>query len=328
MKPTLLSVVIPVYNEEKSIPDLFRRLQSALGRTEYGWEVIFVDDGSTDGTGRILDGLYECCREAGVIHFRRNFGKAAALAAGFKAAQGEIVVTMDGDLQDQPEEIPAMIVKLGEGYDLVSGWKYPRRDPWRRRLASRIYNRITCLVSGLHLHDMNCGFKVYRREVTGQLNLYGELHRYIPVIAHHAGFRVGEMKVSHQPRAFGTSKYGIWRFFSGFFDLFTVLMLTRYGGKPLHIFGLTGLAASLAGGGITAYLIVLRIFGEYLTGQPQYLSNRPVFYFALSLLIVGVQIIFFGLLAEMIAHSRNPETFYNVRSVKLHSPAGQAGAQP
>lgn len=306
-----VSILLPLYNEKDSIVELYERIRDVMQPLEPRFEILFVDDGSTDGSAVLMDRVFASDHRVRILRFRRNFGKAAALAAGFAAARGEIIVTLDGDLQDLPEEIPRFLEKIDEGADLVSGWKYPRRDPIGRRLASRCYNLVTRLVSGVPLHDMNCGFKAYRREVAQSLKLYGELHRYIPLIAHSFGFRIAELKVTHAPRLHGRSKYGWWRFFSGFFDLFTVLMLTRYSARPLHIFGMVGFLASLAGGALTLYLLVMRLFGQYL-------SNRPLFYFALSILIVGVQMVFFGLLAEMLAHSRNVETYYSIREFLRH----------
>jgi glycosyltransferase involved in cell wall biosynthesis len=300
--PCRLTILLPIFNEKDSLEELHQRITAVLQAEPDGYEILFVDDGSTDGSAAVLDGLFDADPRTQVIHLRRNFGKAAALAAGFAAARGGIIVTMDADLQDLPEEIPRFLAKIAEGHDLVSGWKYPRRDPIGRRLASRCYNLATRLISGVPLHDMNCGFKAYRREVAQSLKLYGELHRYIPLIAESYGFRLAELKIAHAPRLHGRSKYGWWRFFSGFFDLFTVMMLTRYGARPLHIFGLVGFLSVLVGGGLTVYLVILRLFGQYL-------SNRPLFYLALSILIVGVQMVFFGLLAEMLAHSRDVETY-------------------
>ncbi|NLI47368.1 MAG: glycosyltransferase family 2 protein [Acidobacteria bacterium] len=308
-----VSILIPVYNEKESFPELHRRLVTVMA--EYGapFEIIYVNDGSTDGSAEVLDACFAGDARVQVIHFRRNFGKAAALSAGFSIARGVELITLDADLQDLPEEIPRFLDKLHEGYDLISGWKHPRRDPLSRRLASRIYNRVTRFLSGVPLHDMNCGFKAFSREASRSLRLYGELHRYIPVIVHSKGFRVGEIQIAHHPRRFGRSKYGLWRFISGFFDLITVLMLTRFISRPLHVFGLIGSLAVLAGGGTSLYLIISRLFGEFL-------SNRPLFYLALSVLIVGVQLVFFGLLAEMIAHSRNTEAHYSIREHKHHQP--------
>jgi len=307
------SVVIPVFNEAEALVPLHGQLVETLSRLDGDFELVFVNDGSTDGTAAILDELFAADARLQVLHLRRNFGKAAALSAGFSVCRGEIIITMDGDLQDLPEEIPRFLEKLEDEYDLVSGWKYPRRDPLRRRLASRCYNLVTRWTTGVQLHDINCGFKAYRREVITNLKLYGELHRYIPVLAFSQGFRVGEIKVTHRNRPFGKSKYGLWRFLSGFFDLVTILMLTRFSARPLHVFGMIGFLATLLGSGITLYLLVLRMFGTYL-------SNRPLFYFGLTILSVGIQMVFFGLLAEMIAHSRSAETFYSVRRHLSRSP--------
>lgn len=315
-----ITLIVPVYNEQDSIAEMLRRLKQVMQEVGSTFEIVFIDDGCTDGSAALLDEIFEQDPAVQVIHLRRNFGKAAALAAGFKEARGEILVTIDGDLQDTPEEIPLLLQKISEGYDLVSGWKFPRRDPLRRRLASKLFNIVVRMMTGISLHDMNSGFKAYRREVTDQLNLYGELHRYIPVIAHSYGFRITEVKTTHAPRRFGSSKYGLWRFFSGFFDLFTVLMLTRFGARPLHIFGMIGFITTLIGLVTTLYLVLMRLFGNYL-------SNRPLFYFSLSTLIVGVQVVFFGLLAEMLAHSRGAETFYSIRSTKTHHPRPTADTQ-
>jgi len=308
-----VSILIPVYNEKESLPELHQRLVTVMVEQGDPFEIIYVNDGSIDGSADVLDACFAGDARVQVIHFRKNFGKAAALSAGFSIARGVELVTLDADLQDLPEEIPRFLDKLHEGYDLVSGWKYPRRDPLSRRLASRIYNRVTRFLSRVPLHDMNCGFKAFSREATHSLRLYGELHRYIPVIVHSKGFQVGEIQIAHHPRRFGSSKYGLWRFISGFFDLITVLMLTRFMSRPLHVFGLIGSLAVLAGGATSLYLIISRLFGEYL-------SNRPLFYLALSVLIVGVQLVFFGLLAEMIAHSRDTEAHYSIREHKRHQP--------
>ncbi len=304
-----LSIVIPVYNEEKSLVELFNRIKNVLSKLVIEYEVIFVDDGSDDNSLRILLELYENNKNLmKVIEFRRNFGKAAALQAGFKEASGDIIITMDSDLQDLPEEIPKFLEKIDEGYDVVSGWKYPRKDPISKTFPSRIFNFITSIVSGIRLHDFNCGFKCYRSYTLKNLKLYGELHRYIPVILNSYGYKITEVKIKHKPRKYGKSKYGFKRFFSGFFDLFTILMLTKFRSNPLHIFGFFGALLTLLGGITSAYLIVERLMGKYL-------SNRPLFYFSLSITIVGLQIFFFGLLAEMIANIKRDETHYSIKKI-------------
>ena len=240
---TLLTLVIPAYNEAESLPDLLENIHATLQMPGYHVaEVIFINDGSTDATADVLDILSaEAELPVHVIHFRRNRGKAEALTVGFQYATGDLVITMDADLQDDPAEIPKLIETLEEGgYGLVSGWKYPRKDPFEKRVFSFVFNRITATFTGVKLHDMNCGFKAYRAEVVKDLHLYGDLHRYIPILAHAAGYPVGEVKIKHHPRRFGVSKYGLKRIPKGFFDLVTVLFLTRYKKRPMHFFAGVG----------------------------------------------------------------------------------------
>jgi glycosyltransferase involved in cell wall biosynthesis len=219
----MISIVVPVHNEEENVGPLLAELAETLQPTAQAWEAIFVDDGSTDATFAALTRLHAANHNVRVVRLRRNFGKAAALSAGFTEAAGDTIVTIDGDLQDDPAEIPRLLAKLDEGFDLVSGWKAKRQDPWTRRIPSKIFNRVAGFVSGIRLHDMNSGFKAYRPEVVRGLRLYGELHRYIPVIAHYRGFRVAEIPVNHRPRLKGRSKYGVWnRLFRGLYDLFGV----------------------------------------------------------------------------------------------------------
>ena len=237
----VISVVVPVHDEERSVALLYDELRAALEPLAAPWEAIFVDDGSTDGTFSALTRLHNSEQNVRVVRLRRNFGKAAALVAGFDQAHGEIVVTIDGDLQDDPAEIPRLLAKLDEGFDLVTGWKTHRRDPISRRLLSRIFNRVTSAFSGVRLHDMNCGLKAYRAEVVHGLRLYGELHRFIPVLAHYRGFRIAELPVNHRPREHGRSRYGVERYLRGFLDLLTVSFIGRYRHRPLHLFGGFGL---------------------------------------------------------------------------------------
>ena len=252
----LLSFVIPAYNEAESLPVLLANLHATVKTQRYVVEIIFINDGSTDDTAEMLDILSEQSPlHVHVIHFKRNRGKAEALTAGFQHATGDIVITMDADLQDDPAEIPKLIEPLEKGnYGLVSGWKYPRKDPFEKRAFSFVFNRVTAMLTGVKLHDMNCGFKAYRAEVVKNLHLYGDLHRYIPILVHAAGFSVGEVKVKHHPRRFGKSKYGLKRIPKGFFDLLTVLFLTRYRKRPMHffagigsLFAVTGIAGLLTG---------------------------------------------------------------------------------
>jgi glycosyltransferase involved in cell wall biosynthesis len=300
------SVVVPLYNEEESLEELHRRLTLVLQPVSESFEIIFVDDGSTDNSFAVLKTLHEKDSRVKVIQFRKNFGKASALSAGFKKARGKIIITLDADLQDLPEEIPSLLKKIEAGYDLVSGWKVKRKDPVVRKVASRLFNLVTSFYTGVQLHDFNCGLKCYRREVIDELDLYGELHRYIPAIANWKGFNVGEVKVDHHPRMHGKSKFGSERYLRGLFDLLTVIMLTKYPEKPLHFFGLLGTILSFAGLGINVYLGAVRLSGKWI-------GNRPLLLLGILLLILGVQFIFFGLMGELIVFSSQKETSYTVK---------------
>jgi len=295
----VISVVVPVHDEEHSVEPLLDELADALAPLDTTWEVIFVDDGSTDGTFARLTRLHDVHGNVCVVRLRRNFGKAAALAAGFAEATGEIVVTIDGDRQDDPEEIPRLLAKLDEGFDLVSGWKAHRRDPLSRRILSRIFNAVAGRMSGVRLHDMNCGLKAYRAEVVHGLRLYGELHRYIPVLAHYRGFRIAEISVNHRPRQHGRSRYGVERYVRGFLDLLTVTFVGRYRHRPLHLFGGLGLALLAGGSAILVYLTVLKITGASIGG-------RPLLTLGVLLVVVGMQFLSLGLLTELIT-SHNEE---------------------
>ena len=300
-----ISVVVPLFDERESLDELYHRLVNVL--TELArYEIIFVDDGSEDGSVEKLREFKALNRSVRYIRFRRNFGKSAALAAGFRAARYEIVATMDADLQDIPEQLPLLLKKLNEGYDLVSGWRHRRRDPLTRRIASRVYNAVTSFFTGVRLHDINCGFKCYRREVLHEVMVYGERHRYIAVLASYRGFRLGEVRIDHAPRRHGNSRYGMERVLGGFFSLLTVILMTRYTNKPLHFFGLMGLLLAGTGSAIDLYLIAMRVFFK------EWLSNRPLLIIGILLLIVGVQLILFGLLAEMIAFSYRRESDYSI----------------
>jgi len=293
-----LSIVIPAYNEAESLPVLLEQIQVVLKTHAYHRaEVIIINDGSTDGTIEILDALSETQTHQfrmHAIHFKRNQGKAEALMAGFAAATGNIVITMDADLQDDPDEIPKLIEVLNnKNCDVVSGWKYPRKDPLEKRVFSFFFNRITAFFTGVKLHDMNCGFKAYRAEVVKELHLYGDLHRYIPILAHQAGYKVGEVKVKHHPRRFGVSKYGFKRIPKGFFDLLTVLFLTKYLKRPLHVFGTIGAVVAFIGVLIGLYLAVLWV----LEGG---IGFRPLLMLSILMIILGIQFFSIGLLGELV----------------------------
>ncbi|HWP83433.1 MAG TPA: glycosyltransferase family 2 protein [Bacteroidota bacterium] len=305
----VLSVVVPLYNEAESIPELFAKLQDVLKHAGKPFEVIFVDDGSTDDSFRVLTQIQEKYSNVKVIRFRRNFGKSAALSVGFKEAQGQYVVTLDADLQDDPEEIPGLVEALGDNYDLISGWKKKRNDPLTKTIPSRFFNFVTGKLTGIPIHDFNCGLKAYRKEVVKEINVYGELHRYIPVLAHWAGYRVGEKVVRHHARKYGHTKFGISRFFKGFLDLLTVLFTTRYIRRPLHLFGVWGIISFIIGAGIDIYLSI-----EWLLGRTS-LSNRPLFLVGFLFIIIGIQFISIGLLGEMISRQERDEQTYSIRDV-------------
>lgn len=287
-----VSVVVPMYNERATLAPLLRELVSALDDSGRAWELILVDDGSTDGSwGELLE-LKAGDPRVALVRLRRNFGKAAALAAGFRRARGEVVVTMDSDLQDDPREIPRLLAKLDEGYDVVSGWKEHRQDPRSRRALSRGFNWLTGLLSGLQLRDVNCGLKAYRGNVLADIRLYGEMHRFIPVLAHFDGFRVTEVAVNHRPRPVGRSRYGLERYLRGFLDLLTVTFFGRFRYRPLHLFGSIGLVTAFGGVVICTYLTGLKLAGSAI-------GHRPLLILGTLLIVVGGQFLMMGLLAEL-----------------------------
>ncbi len=295
-----LSIVIPAYNEAESLPELTAWIEQVVAANNYSYEVIFIDDGSRDGTWEVIEQLSAKNSHIRGIKFQRNYGKSPALNEGFKLAQGDYVVTMDADLQDSPEEIPGLIATLEEGnYDLVSGWKKVRHDnKLTKNLPSKLYNGVTGKLSGIKLHDMNCGLKIYRKNVIKSIEIFGEMHRYIPVLAKSAGFnRIGEKVVIHQKRKYGVSKFGMERFVNGFLDLSTVLFISRYGRKPMHLFGLWGTLLFLLGFFITVYLMVSKLFWH----TP--ITTRVPFYLALTVMILGTQFFLAGFIGELI--SRN-----------------------
>lgn len=300
-----ISVLVPVLNEAATVLELAERVARVLGELGLSFEVVFVDDGSRDGTAAEVRAAHERDPRVKLVRLRRNFGKAAALSAGFDFSHGRLIITMDGDLQDDPSEIPRLLEELErEDLDLVSGWKRQRRDPVRKRLPSKLFNWVTRRLAGIALHDFNSGFKVYRREVLEQIAVYGELHRYIPVLASRRGFAVGEVPVTHHPRRHGVSKYGWDRFYKGLLDLITVLFITRYTRRPLHLFGAVGLVFLAAGFGINLYLAILWLGGSTL-------SQRPLLLLGVLLMLLGIQVLTTGLLGEMITFKnfRRPDSY-------------------
>jgi glycosyltransferase involved in cell wall biosynthesis len=301
-----LSIVIPIFNEEPSLQPLHDDLVKILKEVTDDYEIIFVDDGSTDRSSGVVELIHHTDPRVRLVQFRRNFGKSAALSAGFEEARGRLIVTMDGDLQDDPREIPRLIEAIHRGLDLVSGWKQKRQDSLTRTVPSKIFNWFVPLLAKVDLHDLNCGFKAYRSEVVKGMPLYGELHRYIPVLAHWRGFKIGEIPVNHLPRSHGKSKFGAERFLRGMFDFVTVYFITRYLKRPLHFFGGVGSIVLAVGFLISAYFGV-----QWLLGTPLHL--RPIMVFSWVLLIVGVQLIMMGLIGEMITHAtRNRRDTYEV----------------
>lgn len=289
-----VTVVVPLYNEEDSLVELSVSLKKVLDSLRCQWEVIFIDDGSTDSSFQKLQEIHKINARFKTLKFKRNYGKSSALQEGFKAAKGEYVITMDADLQDDPEEIPALISKINEGYDLVSGWKKIRHDPFIKKHTSKLFNAVTSMMVGLRLHDYNCGLKAYVKDVVKNVKVYGEMHRYIPALAHLSGYKVTEIPVTHYERKYGKTKYGLSRFFNGLFDLITVLFTTKYIKRPLHLFGFLGVLCSFAGFGILLYLTVVK----FVENVP--ISGRPLFFVAILMAIVGVQFFSIGLIGEMI----------------------------
>jgi glycosyltransferase involved in cell wall biosynthesis len=306
----MISFVVPLLDEDESLAELHAALTRCVEPLKSGYEIIFIDDGSTDDSPSILKRLYEEDREhVRVIQFRRNFGKTAALTAGFARARGEIVVTLDADLQDDPAELPGLLGKLHEGDDLVVGWRADRKDPISKTWPSRLANFTVSSLTGVKLHDLNCGFKVYRRSVIKDLRLYGELHRYIPVLAHWQGYRVSEVPVTHHPRKFGRSKYGAGRLARGYIDFLSVLFMTTYLKRPMQLFGLLGTLIAAIGAVIMIYLAGVKAFGGGI-------GWRPLLFFGTTALVVGIQLVSVGLLGEMLRNvTYRAEEEYSIRQV-------------
>jgi glycosyltransferase involved in cell wall biosynthesis len=309
----LISIVVPVLDEAESLPQLADEIRAVADANRLTVEVIFVDDGSRDGSWETICKLTAANTRVRGIRFRRNFGKAAALAAGFESAAGQIVFQMDADLQDDPAEIPNFLAKLADNLDVVNGWKRKRLDPWHKVWPSRVFNRMVSAMTGLRLRDHNCGFKCFRAEVVKQMHLYGELHRFIPVIAHADGYRVAEIAVQHRPRRYGRSKYGVRRFFKGFLDLMTVTFLTGFGQRPLHLLGGIGLIAFLLGMCGLSYLAVLWLLTRLDVADFGKIGERPLLLYSVAAVLLGFQMLAIGFLAELIiATNIRNEHSYNI----------------
>lgn len=316
--PTL-SVVVPLLNEEGNLNLLHQKLSEVLAELAQPYEIIFVNDGSTDSSPAILSQIFQTDPSVQVIHFRQNFGKTAALTAGFRHSQGEVIVTLDADLQDDPAEIPAMLNKLDEGYDLVAAWRYHRQDPIDKTWPSRLFNWAVSAFTGLRLHDFNCGFKVYRRVVTEQIPFYSDFHRFTPVLAAGEGFRITELPVQHHPRHSGISKYGAARTVRGLIDFITVLFLTNYLKHPLRLFGTGGLAMFGLGALIEAYLAVLWLLRTIGVAEIDPIGTRPLFTVGILAMILGIQLFSTGLLGEMLRYfTFRPEQEYSIEKILIH----------
>jgi dolichol-phosphate mannosyltransferase len=309
----VISAVVPVFNERDSLPQLHAEIAAVAAANGLDLEVIFVDDGSTDGSWAAVAELAGKYSWTHGIRFRRNFGKAAALSAGFKAASGEVVLTLDADLQDDPKEIPRFLEALGGGLDVVSGWKRVRLDPWHKTTPSKVFNGLVGWLTGVRLHDHNCGFKCYRAEVLREVRLYGELHRFVPVLAAARGFKVGEIPVDHRPRRFGRSKYGVRRFVKGFLDLLTVKFLTGFSQRPQHLLGSVGLLAFALGLLGMGYLAATWVLGNLRLMDYTPLHQRPLLIYSVAALLLGAQLMSIGFLAELItAYQGGDEHSYSI----------------
>ncbi|QKG80735.1 glycosyltransferase family 2 protein [Tenuifilum thalassicum] len=308
-----ITVVVPLYNEEESLPELMEWIDRVMTSNHFTYEVIMVDDGSNDNSWGVIESLKQKYSNLRGIKFRRNYGKSAALQVGFTAATGDVVITMDADLQDSPDEIPELYRMIKEeDFDIVSGWKKKRYDPLlTKRIPSKLYNATVRMVSGIKLHDMNCGLKAYRSNVVKSIEVYGEMHRYIPVLAKQAGFRrIGEKVVQHRERKYGTSKFGWTRFINGFLDLMSVIFVSKFGKKPMHFFGSLGTLMFLTGGAIAAWLIGSKLWAQYHHLKYRPVTDQPLFYIALVVAIVGVQLFTAGFIGELVSRSSSDRNVY------------------
>lgn len=324
-----LSVIVPVHNEEGSLEELHREIDAALAPWGPSAEILFVDDGSSDRSWEVVTAIVKSDDRVSALRFRRNFGKAAALAAGFALARGERIVTLDADLQDDPKEIPRFLAKMEEGYDVVSGWKKVRHDPWHKTIPSRVFNVLVSAITGVTLHDHNCGFKCYREKVLDEIQLYGEFHRFLPVLAHARGFRVGEIVVEHRPRRHGVSKYGFERFVKGLIDLLTIKFLTSYRNRPQHLLGTAGIMCFLVGLAGLIYLATVWLLNLFGWEQGP-IGVRPLLSFSATAVLLGAQMLTAGLIAELITARNHHETHvYSIAERRL-SPrrAGLNGEPP
>jgi len=310
-----ISVVIPLYNEEESLPELCEWIERVMIAFSYTYEIILIDDGSKDKSWQVVEQLATKNKNIRGIQFRRNYGKSAALNVGFEAAQGDVVITMDADLQDSPDEIPELYKMIAvDDLDLVSGWKQKRYDPISKTIPTKLFNWATRKASGINnLHDFNCGLKAYKKEVVKNIEVYGEMHRYIPVIAKWAGFiKIEEKVVQHRERKYGVTKFGLERFLNGFLDLLSITFVSKFGKKPMHFFGLWGTIAFLFGGGVSFYLVLQKFRKSIMNIPTRDVTDKPLFYIALAIMIIGTQLFLAGYLGELISRSSNNRNNYQV----------------
>ena len=309
---TTLSIIVPLFNEEESLQELSNWIDKVANNNKISYELIFIDDGSTDKSWSIVNAIKQNNNNVKGISFRRNYGKSAALNVGFAEASGDVVVTMDADLQDSPDEIPELLsMILNDGYDIVSGWKKDRKDPLSKTIPTKLYNAVTRKVSGLKLHDMNCGLKAYRKDVVKNIEVYGEMHRYIPLIAKWAGFqKITEKVVQHQARKYGETKFGLERFIFGFLDLFSITFIGKFGKRPMHLFGSLGTLMFLIG---AIFLIIIGLDKLFLNKGAKLIADRTEFYVAITSIIIGVQLFIAGFLGEMLARNSPKRNTYHIR---------------
>ena len=309
-----ISVVVPLFNEEESLPELFAWIKRVMTENNFSYEVVMVDDGSSDGSWKVINGLVEKNPEIKGIKFRRNYGKSAALYSGFAKASGNVVITMDADLQDSPDEIPELYrMVVEDDFDVVSGWKKKRFDPFVKRITSKFYNGTSRKVTGIDLHDMNCGLKAYKNTVVKSIEVYGEMHRYIPVLAKRAGFtKIGEKVVVHQERKYGVTKFGLERFINGFLDLMSVTFMTKFGKRPMHFFGVLGTLMFFIGGIITFWIICEKLYHSFTNVITRDVTDQPLFFIALILVLIGVQLFLAGFIGELVSRNSSDRNDYIV----------------
>ena len=315
MSKTDISVIIPLINEEESLPELVDWIERVMKENNFSYEVLLMDDGSTDNSWNVIQSLHQKNQCIKGVRFRRNYGKSAALNVGFQDAKGEVIITMDADLQDSPDEIPDLYKMIAtDGFDIVSGWKKKRYDPISKTIPTKLFNWATRKMSGLQLHDFNCGLKSYRKEVVKSIEVYNEMHRYIPVIAKWAGFRkIAEKEVQHRERKYGTTKFGLERFLNGFLDLLTIFFVSKFSKKPMHFFGVLGTLFFIGGFLVTMYLLSVKIIDSIHNIDHRGVTEQPLFYLALVATIIGVQLFLAGFIGEMISRNASERNVYGIK---------------